>query len=94
MEGKPRVTTYRMAAGVLRAELDGDEVVLNPETGIYHLLNPTGRKLVEAFDGGSSLEQAVATIASDAGIDEQRVREDSEVFIRAMVDRGLLEEVQ
>ena len=40
------MTRYRMPDGVLRADLDGDEVLLNPTTGAYHLLNQTGRQVV------------------------------------------------
>lgn len=85
------MTSYRMPEGVLRAELDGDEVLLNPETGVYHLLNPSGKLLVEAFDSGANIEQAVDALASDSGADVGRVRDDSESFVRNMVDRGLLE---
>jgi hypothetical protein len=81
-----------MPEGVLRAELEGDEVLLNPTTGVYHLLNRSGRRLVSAFDAGSTLEEAVEALATDSGIDVERAREDSESFVRAMVDRGLLEE--
>ena len=86
------MTNYRMPEGVLRAELDGDEVLLNPETGVYHLLNPPGKRLVEAFDSGATLEQAVDALAHDSGADAERVRGDSKSFVRNMVDRGLLEE--
>jgi hypothetical protein len=81
-----------MPARVLRAKLDGDEVLLNPDTGVYHLLNPTGRLVVEGLDHGRTLNATVEMIASDTGADLMQVQSDAESFVRAMVDRGLLEE--
>ena len=87
------MTKYKMSEGVLRAELDGDEVLLNPETGVYHLLNHTGRSVVTAFDDGSTLETAVEKLATDGGVDRAQVQADAEAFVHAMLGRGLLEEV-
>jgi hypothetical protein len=88
------MTMYRVPDGVLRAELDGDEVLLNPATGVYHLLNPTGRRVVEGFVEGASLDTLIATIASDSDTQVELVRSDTESFVRAMVERGLLEEAR
>ena len=83
-----------MPEGVLRAELDGEEVLLNPATGVYHLLNPTGRRLVVELDAGSSLEQVVDAMArAGSAADIERVRSDSASFVKGMLERGLLEEV-
>ena len=87
------MTRYTMPRGVLRAELDGDEVLLNPETGVYHLLNHTARSVVTAFDDGSTLEAAVDRLAEDAEVDRSQVQADAELFVRSMLGRGLLEEV-
>jgi hypothetical protein len=43
---------YRKPAGILHAELDDEEVLLNPETGIYHLVNRTGRFLLTGWRRG------------------------------------------
>ena len=87
------MTRYRMPEGVLRAELDGEEVLLNPATGVYHLLNSTGRRLIVEFDQGSPLEQAVDATAAGSVADIKRVRSDSASFVAAMLERGLLEEI-
>jgi hypothetical protein len=82
----------RKPKGVLVAELDGDAVLLNPDTGMYHMLNPSGRRLLNSFDAGASLDQAIEELASDASVGPDQVRADSESFVRSMIDRGLLEE--
>jgi hypothetical protein len=88
------MTNYRVPDGVLRAELDGEEVLLNPETGVYHLLNPAGRRMVEGFMQGASIDSLIVAVATDSNTQVERVRSDTESFVRAMVDRGLLEEAE
>jgi hypothetical protein len=82
---------YRVPEGVLRADLDGEEVMLDPRSGIYHLLNPTGRYLVACFAEGASFEEAVDRLVEEAGVGRKDVRKDADVFITAMIERGLLE---
>lgn len=84
-------TPYRMPAGVLHAEIDGEEVLLNPDTGMYHLVNRTGRSLLTRMASGETLDRAIRTLSDEAGEEEQRVRGDALTFVEAMVDRGLLE---
>jgi hypothetical protein len=55
----PRLTSFRIPPGVLRATVGGEEVLLNQDTGVYHLVNPTGRSLIRAFESGESLEGAI-----------------------------------
>ena len=82
---------YRVPDGVLRADLDGEEVMLDPRSGIYHLLNSTGRYLVACFSDGVSFEVAVERLAEEAGVEREDVRKDADVFVAAMIERGLLE---
>jgi Coenzyme PQQ synthesis protein D (PqqD) len=85
------VTRYRIPDGVLRATVEGEEVLLNEETGVYHLVNQTGRSLIRSFEVGNSLERAVLELARMTGEDQQRVAADASAFVHAMVTRGLLE---
>lgn len=82
-----------MPDGVLRAEVGADEVLLNPATGVYHLLNPTARDLVDRLHNGSTVDEAIGALASDRDEEVATVRTDSQTFIRDMVNRGLLEEL-
>jgi PqqD family protein of HPr-rel-A system len=87
-------TRYEMPEGVLRAELDGELVLLNPESGVYHLLNPTGRRVMDSLDSGADLDGAVQDLATTSGVDPERARIDAEAFVRDLVERGLLAEVR
>jgi Coenzyme PQQ synthesis protein D (PqqD) len=82
---------YRLAAGVLRAPLEEQEVLLNLETGIYHLLNGTGRAILTRLEEGFRLEEAAARLSEETGQPLQRVLRDARAFLSALTDRGLLE---
>jgi hypothetical protein len=87
------MTWFRLPEGVLRASLEGEEVLLNQDTGVYHLVNVTGRSLIRSFEGGDSLEDAIRSLATATGESEERVAADASAFVEAMVERGLLEAV-
>ena len=84
---------YRRPDSVLFAELEGEEVLLNPDTGMYHLVNTTGRHLLERMDRGDTLSQAIDSLSNETGEDATRVRGDAVSFVEAMTTRGLLERV-
>lgn len=84
---------YRIPSGVLRAALEEEEVLLNTETGVYHLLNRTGRALLASFEEGAGLDEATRRLAEETGEAVERVAADAGEFVRAMLARRLLEEV-
>jgi hypothetical protein len=86
------VTGYRLADGVLETPLDDNQVLLNPKTGGYHVLNPTARSLLASFQEGLNLEDAARALARSSGEKEETVLEDSRSFVRSMLERGLIEE--
>ena len=88
------MTRYRAAKDVLQAEIDGEEVLLNPRTGVYHLVNRTGRSLLVMMRDGRTLEESVSEVAAEACVDPERVAADAKGFIDAMCERGLLQEVE
>jgi hypothetical protein len=86
------VTRYHVAPTVLRAYLEEHEVLLNPESGIYHVVNDTGRRLLGCWDDGLSLEESVSRLAEQTGWDPEQVRIDADGFVAAMMERGLIED--
>ena len=87
------MTRYRIADGVLRAEVDGEEVLLNPETGIYHMINSTGRAILVSLQDGSTVDESVTAVARESGASEDRVSTDTHMFLKSLVDRDLIVEV-
>jgi len=85
------MSRYTLAPNVLRAEMDGREVLLNPETRMYHLLNRTGRDLLVEIQRGATIEDAIAVLADRWGTPEATVRGDVQTFLAALEERGLME---
>jgi hypothetical protein len=83
---------YRKPQGVLHARIDDEEVLLNPETGVYHLVNGTGRWLLDRMDEGQTLGEAIRSLSDEAGEDLRRVSAEAVSFVEAMKARGLLEQ--
>ena len=84
---------YRVSKSVLRASLEGEEVLLSTETDQYHVVNATGRAVIAEFDAGRSLEEAVEALVADTGKPADTVRRDVAAFVQALLSRGLLETV-
>jgi Coenzyme PQQ synthesis protein D (PqqD) len=82
---------YRVSKSVLRASLEGEEVLLSTETDQYHVVNATGRTIIAEFDAGRSLEEAVEALVADTGKPADKVRRDVAEFVQALLSRGLLE---
>jgi hypothetical protein len=80
---------YRLADGVLRAELENQEVLLNPATGQYHLLNKTGRRVLALWEQGSSTEEIEELLVAEGG-PGGTVGSDVASFVRALEERGLI----
>jgi coenzyme PQQ synthesis protein D (PqqD) len=85
-------TRYRTSDGVLHAKIDEEEVLLNPDTGVYHLVNGTGRWLLDRMDEGQTLGEAIRSLSDAAGEDLQRVSAEAISFVEDMEARGLLEQ--
>jgi hypothetical protein len=74
--------------------MDGEQVLLNPKTGMYHLVNATGHALLQQMADGSTFEDAVSTLSERSGQPSERVESDAAAFVDEMLDRGLLERVE
>ena len=84
---------YVVSPQVLRAELDGELVLLNPEIGMYHLVNATGARVIEGFDDGLDTLAIGERIADKTSGDRTRVVADVDSFVATMLSKGLLQPV-
>ena len=56
---------YRVSKSVLRASLQGEEVLLSTETDQYHVVNATGRAVIAEFEASRpSFKPVVAQISA------------------------------
>jgi PqqD family protein of HPr-rel-A system len=81
---------YRLADGVLRAELEGEAVLLHPDTGQYHLLNSTGVRVLDAIERDEDVSDEIADLARHGGVSEAAVGADVQAFVDALLERRLL----
>jgi hypothetical protein len=84
------MTSFRLAEGVLRAELEGEAVLMNPETGQYHLLNATGVRVLDSIERNGEVSEAISDLARLGGVSEETVGADVQVFVDALLQRRLL----
>lgn len=82
--------SYRPAPNVLTAVVGEDLVILNPNTGQYHLLNSTGRLLLKGLEDQGSLESAAKQVATSTAAELETVMADAKAFLDSMLERGLI----
>jgi Coenzyme PQQ synthesis protein D (PqqD) len=81
----------RIPAHVVHREFPGETVVLNLETGQYHGLNATARRMLGALEEADGIEFAVAALAREFGVSRDQIERDLLDLCAALADRGLLE---
>lgn len=75
-------TTVVATTDPISTTLDGEEVILNPETGTYHGLNGIGTKIWGRIQEPTAMMALVASIAEEHDVARDRVRSDVESFLK------------
>jgi Coenzyme PQQ synthesis protein D (PqqD) len=78
-------------AHVVHRDFPGETVVLNLETGQYHGLNATARRMLGALEEADSVCVAAAALAREFGVSCDQIERDLLDLCAALADRGLLE---
>ena len=76
--------------GLLAEEVDGQLIVLDPESGAARVLNTIGLAVWMLIDGTRDLASMVRTLSEEAAAEEEIVRADVSRFLRALAEAGLL----
>jgi hypothetical protein len=76
---------------VLLQQVGGESVLLNLEKECYFGLDPVGTRMWEALTKANTVEAAYKELLLAYDVDEQRLRQDLENLIEALVANGLLE---
>lgn len=71
--------------------LDGEAVVVTPSDSKMHTLNEVGTWLWERCDGTRSVADLIDELIDEFDVDEDTAKADVTGFVRALVDRGVLE---
>lgn len=70
--------------------VDGEAVIVLPESGQVGVLNEVGTRVWELADGTRSLEEIVAAILEEFEVTPERARQDVDAFVQELVEKGML----
>jgi hypothetical protein len=68
-----------------------ETVALNLQTGKFHGLNATAGRMVEVATRARSARDAVAQLAREYDVPDERITRDLVALLRMLADRGLIE---
>ena len=70
--------------------LDGEGVLLNPETGKYFGVNTVGCSFWEQVDGEKSMAEIATLLLEEYEVDRQTLESDLTSLVETMVEKGLI----
>jgi hypothetical protein len=77
--------------GVAWTDVDGEIVALDETSAQYLSANEAGGLLWRTLAAGATRDALVAKLASEYGLTPERAAADTDAFIAALQERGLLE---
>ena len=83
----------RIKATVAWAELDGEIVLYDQNTGSMHLLNPQAGAIWVRVDGVASLGEITADLRDSYQGDQKEIGQDVADFVDRLIAEGVLEEL-
>ena len=76
---------------VVAAELEGEMVLLNAETGIYFGLDALGTQIWQLLMSGATPEETVESLLTEYEVEPAKLRADVTEFLDQLVARGLMQ---
>ncbi|HWR39186.1 MAG TPA: lasso peptide biosynthesis PqqD family chaperone [Patescibacteria group bacterium] len=77
--------------GLIAADMDGEKVMMDIESGKYFGLDPIGSCIWNMMETKCSLRDMVAQLQQEFDVDEQTCTKDVINFLTALYGRGLIE---
>ena len=71
--------------------LEGEAVILFPEEGTLHRLNPTGTRVWEQLDGSLSLAAIAERLSDEFRVEPDEALHDLETLVSDLLDAGLVD---
>jgi hypothetical protein len=84
------MTRARLPQHVVHRSFVAETVVLNLRTGMYHGLNPTAGRMLEALDAAATVGEAVPVLAAEYGLDQEQIQRDLLALTRGLLERELI----
>ncbi|ADQ66755.1 coenzyme pqq synthesis protein d (pqqd) [Halogeometricum borinquense DSM 11551] len=83
--------TVVASADVVAADVGGERLLLNLDTGLYHGMNPVGTRIFELIDEPQTVEAVAAAIEEEYDIESEVAAADVREYVETLVDAGLAE---
>ncbi len=78
---------------IIAGLVDGDLMLLNIETGYYHTVNPTGRRIWELLEQPRSLDEICAALSQEFNVSPQDCLAQTHIFIQELLQRNVVQVV-
>jgi hypothetical protein len=75
---------------VVAAELEGEAVLLNVETGIYYGLDEVGTRIWKCLEEGLTREDMVLRLLDEYDVEASALRRDVSEFLATLESNGLI----
>lgn len=82
--------TLRASESVVSADLDGETVLLNVETGVYFGLDPVGTEIWKVLEKGATEDDVVTRLGEIFDVDAVQLREDVREFVSLLQEKQLV----
>jgi hypothetical protein len=76
--------------GVVHETVDDETIIVNLETGTYYDLNPSGARVFRGVVEGATVDDVIAAVADQYGVDPRVIAPDVAALIDQLRDEGLI----
>jgi hypothetical protein len=83
--------TLQRAPDLIAADMDGETVMLDVESGAYFGLRGVGGRVWDLLEHPQTLPQLTAAIASEFEVDPATCRADLQAFLAKLIDNDLVQ---
>lgn len=73
------------------ADLNGEAVILNLQSGVYFGLNPVGKRIWELLQTPIAVKEIYRVLLEEYEVEPERCETDLLALLQELVDRGLVE---
>ena len=84
-------TRISISDNVVSADLDGEAVLLNIETGVYFGLDQLGTEIWKGIEDGEGEDDIFARLLKEYDVEPGQLRSDLSDFLRQLAQRGLID---
>jgi SAM-dependent methyltransferase len=87
----PLSATFRTSAGVVGRNVGQEVLLLDPASGLYHVLNETGARVWELLQDGEAVEAITAAVSTEYDVDGDRAGADVAIVVAQLEEARLIE---